>query len=192
MYLNFIGAPCSGKTTSAAKLFAELKEMGLEVEFISEYARLYIAKKRIINDLKPINLDSSDQYQIFCGQLDLETTMSKSGGTSSIIISDSSVWNSCLYMEPEYREKFKESLEYKQSVSRFTTEKNLNVILSPEERPFTPDSNLVHSKEESLKIHDNIRCVLDDLLPGNKFPMLFGSVEERHKALVKLVFEKYY
>ena len=54
MYVNFIGAPCSGKTTSAAKLFAELKEMGLEVEFVSEYARLYIAKKRIANNFNKI------------------------------------------------------------------------------------------------------------------------------------------
>jgi thymidylate kinase len=195
MYINFIGSPCSGKTTSAAKLFAELKEMGLEVEFISEYARLYIAKKRIANNFNKIDLTDIDQYEIFEKQFELERTMHKAGGTDAIIISDSSVWNSCLYMTEKGLDLH--SVPYPgtyhtEACKRFYTEKNITVISAPVERPFTPDSNRIHSKEESLKINDSIRKIMDNLLPNNKIPVLRGSIDERHRTLMKLVFEKIY
>jgi thymidylate kinase len=193
MYINFIGSPCSGKTTSAAKLFADLKELGLEVEFISEYARYYIANSRL--QFKAINksfkLDDNDQYHIFHKQLEIETIMSEAS-KDAIVISDTSVWNSCLYMTEKYLKDFLNTTEYKQAINRYENEKGLTIICSPVERPYSPDSNRVHSKEESLKIHYNIRHTLEELIPNNKIPMIFGSVEDRHKTLMKLVFEKIY
>ena len=38
-FINIIGSPCSGKSTVAANLFAELKKLGTEAELITEYAK---------------------------------------------------------------------------------------------------------------------------------------------------------
>lgn len=38
-FINIIGSPCSGKSTVAVNLFAELKKLGTEAELITEYAK---------------------------------------------------------------------------------------------------------------------------------------------------------
>lgn len=38
-FINIMGSPCSGKSTVAANLFAELKKLGTDAELITEYAK---------------------------------------------------------------------------------------------------------------------------------------------------------
>jgi nicotinamide riboside kinase len=44
--INLFGGPSSGKSTTAAGLFFEMKKQGLEVELVSEYAKDLVWEKR--------------------------------------------------------------------------------------------------------------------------------------------------
>ncbi len=99
-----IGAPCSGKTTTTALVFAALKNMGKNVEFIPELARVYICKKRE-SEGSSFTLDDWDQAEIANQQGIYENLFVNSG--TDIVLTDSSVLNTLLYMTPEFREKSK-------------------------------------------------------------------------------------
>lgn len=104
MLIGFIGAPCSGKTTMAAKIFAHLKENGSTCELISEQARFYIAEKRYSEQLpakEPILLTDDDQQKIMLKQYEIEKAMVYSSGKETIVLSDSCVLNAGLYMSQE-------------------------------------------------------------------------------------------
>lgn len=101
MLLSFIGAPCSGKTTVGALVFAALKDAGQAVEFIPEVARSYIAWKRIQADClppKPLSLEDRDQWDIVQSQIKAERTF-VTACPQSIIVTDSSPLNTLLYMQ---------------------------------------------------------------------------------------------
>ncbi len=101
MLVGFIGAPISGKTTIAAKMFATLKEQGNAAELIVEEARHYIAKLRYDNQMSPndkVTLDDTDQLKITGAQKEREDMMKYGCGYDTIIVSDSSVFNTALYL----------------------------------------------------------------------------------------------
>lgn len=93
MLVGFVGAPSSGKTSLAAEVFVTLKKSGLSAEFIAEFARLHIARKR--RPGQELTLTESDQLHIFDQQHLLEKTMNNS---STIVITDSSPLNTLLYL----------------------------------------------------------------------------------------------
>lgn len=103
MLIGFVGAPCSGKTTTAALVFAALKQMGKIVEFIPECARSYICQKRREEGNK-FTLDDWDQTEISFAQSNMESLFLESG--TDIVVTDSSLFNALLYMSPEFREDF--------------------------------------------------------------------------------------
>jgi len=94
MLIAFVGSPCSGKTTAAAALFSELKNMGKPAEFFPEYAREYIMKKRFTE--KTSELNEQDQLNIYDGQKGIEESY-KVMSPNSITITDGSTLNSYFY-----------------------------------------------------------------------------------------------
>src|ERR1700677_2459612 len=117
MLVNFVGSPSSGKTSSAALLFSELKDLGFPCEFITEFARIYIAKKRYNDSQTKVVLSDLDQSEIFKNQFELENIMLGSSN-DPLILTDSSVWNSVLYMTPDFREEFKKSELCQKAIDR--------------------------------------------------------------------------
>ncbi len=111
MLIGFIGAPCSGKTTIATKMFSTLKEQGNSAELIVEQARQYIARLRydfLKNNgvaLNDVHLTDEDQLKITFKQKEIEQVMSLSCGKDTIVVSDSSVFNTALYMSNGFLDK---------------------------------------------------------------------------------------
>lgn len=98
MLVNFVGAPCSGKTTIAAGVFSELKKREKNVEFVTERAREYIARKWYLH--RDAKLDDQDQYEIMLEQAKAQRYMNR---MDTAVICDSDPLLSMLYMTPEFR-----------------------------------------------------------------------------------------
>lgn len=179
-----IGSPNSGKTTTAAGLFSNVKQIGLLAEYIPEQARVYIAEKRKENSLKPTDkviLKDQDQLSILKKQLDYENLIMASYGTDCILISDTSPLNTLLYMSPEARNKNDFLSVLKQR------EKQIKVkYFYCEPVPTSPvsDPNRIHSLEESLKINSLIPEII---LPFLEDPMLILKGDSQTRIRTALV-----
>jgi thymidylate kinase len=71
MRINLWGAPGSGKSTQASRLFADLKAKGYNIELIGEYIKKWAYQKRIPQ--------SFDQVYIFGQQVHAEDLIFQSG-----------------------------------------------------------------------------------------------------------------
>ncbi len=175
MIVGFVGTPCSGKSTIATKMFSSFKESGTNCELIVEVARQYIANKRFEEKLKnqPIVLTDADQQQIAHKQWEVERNMQYSCGTSTIIVSDSSIMNAGLYMsEAAFKGLtgfFKDrTLSY--DLIFFCHPINLKSLPS--------DPNRVHNLEEIKLLNDRANELLSVIksVPGANVQELLGSI----------------
>lgn len=83
-YINLFGGPGSGKSTTAAHLFALMKLKGMSVEYVPEWCKLLNYEDR---PLPP-------QYQIFHGQYDW---LKKPQGKMDYVVTDSPILLSAAY-----------------------------------------------------------------------------------------------
>lgn len=190
MLIGFIGSPCSGKTTTAAMTFADLKGMGLPSEYIAEQARLYIAERRVEQKLNPedsLQLEDVDQYMIMRRQEQSEVTLTTACGPGTIVIADSSVLNALLYLSPEGRKQPGVVRLTEAAVKRY----DLLFYCAPVKRPRNLDPNRIHNEEQSLAVDRLIPEVLREFAPDLIPIQLFGNPQMRHgevtKALLKRV-----
>lgn len=185
MLIGFIGAPCSGKTTAAARLFAELKDNGVPAEFVVEEARKYIAAKRLdCKDLHvPFELDDFDQWQISNNQFESEDLMIRSS-PNSVVVSDSCVLNSALYMnEPYYNSPAVKSLMLRAAV-RY----DLIFVCAPVSMPNSLDSNRVHDAEQIKLVQEKIEILLNTY-DTKRIIHLGGSTNERLGIALAAVYD---
>jgi hypothetical protein len=182
MIISMIGSPRSGKTTTAARVFSHLKEASFSCEYIPEQARMVIAEKRAVGDLKPtdqLTLTDHDQYVIMCRQLELQRLMSKACGEDSIIVTDSSPLNALLYMSPEYRNQ--------PAIKMLTTLAldGQQILFYAKPVPWLGglDPNRIHDKTQSDIIDSQIPQVIFPLLP-NQPSLLLGDIDLRWRTAV--------
>jgi hypothetical protein len=184
MLIGFIGCPCSGKTTTAAKTFADLKDMGIASEFIPEQARLYIAERRVKEGLRPedpLFLADEDQKLILVRQIEYEDTLIKACGPQVKIIADSSVLNTLLYMGPEAR------AEVTPLVRDVLTRYDLLFYCGPVKPPLSLDPNRIHDEKASLEIDRMIPVLLKDFGLNPKY--LTGDSRQRHHEVTRDILE---
>ncbi len=171
MLLRFIGAPCSGKTTTAAMVFSALKNDGAVVEFIPEQARFYIARRRLELKLQPAEqlvLTPEDQEAIFRQQFINEHMLLQVGGPSVVVVTDSSPFNSLLYMAEDHREKFFQSDIWKKfkTWEETTKHKVLNFYSPLVTRSKELDANRIHSEQQSYDIDQSISAIFEKAYEG--------------------------
>jgi hypothetical protein len=179
MLVGFIGAPCSGKTTTAAKLFAALKDMGLPSEYIAEKARSYIAAKKFAlradNREHLFSLGDEDQIAIAHTQYRAELTMNTK---DVVVVTDSAVLNSLLYMTPSAQNSESVLALMREAVSKY----DILFVCAPVPRPAGEDPNRVHDEAASFALHAQIERLLAPLYAGKVVHVLTGSSHERLAA----------
>lgn len=191
MLLGFIGAPCSGKTTIATKFFSVLKENGNNSELIVEQARQFIANKRFKEKLPPngnVILTDNDQIEIASKQREIEQNMKYSCGYDTIIVSDSSVFNSFLYMSDNY-------LDNDDLLLKLNGHYDLIFYCYPIDINYLPDDpNRVHNLD-TIKLIQNKSLVLLNKLKELGFVVheLFSSLnlEQRYEDVSKITMDYY-
>lgn len=191
MNLSFIGCPCSGKTTTAAMVFARLKESGLPAEFVPEYARQFIAKKRLVLGLKPedkLSLNDDHQVQIMREQAELEWTMSQVCGPEVIVVSETWSLSAMLYMTEQFRN---ESPTVKWLLAdRILPFTDLVFYCPPVSQEFLFDPNRIHDESQSLAIDTQIPLILSQYAPHVGVVPLSGLPELRTAQVLDQIFTK--
>jgi hypothetical protein len=181
MLINFLGAPCSGKTTSAARVFADLKDEGYPAEFVSEAARRFIAARP-----HPVTLTAQDQIDIMMSQWENERVMSQG---DSLVICDSSIINGLLYMPEEARQ----SVSVQSAVA--WARKNYGVVFTCQTiqaEGFHKDPNRVHSFEESIRLELQLPILLEEFAPEIKPVHLFGTSKYRTQEALRAIYSHIY
>ena len=84
--VNFLGQPSCGKTCTSARVFAKLKALDLNVEYIQEYIKGWVYEGREISKY--------DQFYIFGKEAH---NQSKLFNKTDIIITDAPVYLTCFY-----------------------------------------------------------------------------------------------
>ena len=172
MLVAFIGVPCSGKTSTAARVFADLKDAGYPAEFLPEYARTYIANRRLSKDISPLN--DNDQACIMYQQLVSEEMMTTSS-PDSIIIADSAALNALIYMTPEFQNQPK----IQENARKITSRYSVIFRCHPVHPGSTYDINRVHNFEQSLALDTKVEPLLYSF--GLTWIDLHG--EQKHRAI---------
>jgi nicotinamide riboside kinase len=170
---SFLGSPCSGKTTTAARLFAEAKDLGYPVEFVPEQARVYIAAKRLKYSDREVVLTDDDQARIMQQQASIERLMT-AGSPDSLVIADSSAVLALLYSEENRKS------EPLLKLARAAAGRNAILFRCQPVRPGVAyDPNRLHSYEQSVALDREIDRVLELLGVPLKVVSLSGPSKER-------------
>lgn len=187
MLVSFLGSPVSGKTTIAAKVFAELKQAGQpNVEFVAEQARIYIAKKKVKSD--EVILTNEDQVRILFNQLDLEKLMVQATGDDGVVVSDSSALNALWYMDEKARLNFYQSPLFPEIFDFYKSQ--LLFLANPLHiLGVGPDALRIHTLTQSRQIHDLILKILESEL-GLVVKKLNGPVDVRVNDVVRAIYQK--
>jgi nicotinamide riboside kinase len=182
MLIGFIGCPASGKTTTAARLFAHFKDVGLATEFIPEQARWHIAEERLNQGLPPgsqVELDDIDQTEIYYTQLSWENIL-RTSTPKSLIITDSCVLNTLMYLKGQ--EGLRKVMLSNEVLKRY----DLLFYCPPTSGFGVPDPNRIHDHEQGLAIDKMLTDSFEEF--GISPLMLTGNTQTRYQqALGKLL-----
>lgn len=139
--INLIGGPCSGKSTTAAALFAELKKTGMAVELLQEPI-----KKHIYNDDHGI---INNQIALFGEQLYDLTQLSQK---VDCIVQDGSLLLNAVYDQTN-NQLFKALV-----IQEYNKFRNLDFFINRGDMQFQ-EYGRVHTYEESVELDQKIRDV---------------------------------
>jgi len=151
--INLYGGPGSGKSTTAAWLFAALKDKGLHVELVNEYVKSWAHTGRKVSGF--------DQLYLLGKQIHYEDRLLKNG--VDLIVTDSPIWLSpfyaSLYSEVNIVKPLMEICrEFDSCYS------GMDIFLNREGRPYNPKGRY-QSEDESKDIDKK----LIEFLRSNKY-----------------------
>lgn len=182
MLVNFVGAPCSGKTTIAATVFASLKEAGLEAEFVTEKAREYIAKLRYRCAAAqiPFLLDDSHQRNIFHQQDEAQMYMS-SVDSDTVVVCDSDPLLTLMYMKnPDI---------IPQNVVQGVVDGMGLLFYCPPIDNYQASGNRVHDRQFALDFDKRILPHYKKLAPETPLiPLPLGTVKQKADFVVSTIY----
>ena len=186
--VNFLGCPASGKTTTAARLFAFLKTRGTPAEFVSEQARIFICLRRAELGLVPadgLGLSDKDQLNILESQVRLESAMVQSTGGDSWVISDSSPINTLFYLSQTARQS---AVPYIEQALKIPT---IYFYASPIPIVNQLDPNRIHDDKQIRAVVEAIPEVLKEFAPSILVHDLNGDPFERYQQVIDVVQGKF-
>ena len=143
LVINLFGGPGCGKSTTMARLFADLKSQGMNVEMVSEFA------KDLVYELRQETM--KDELYIFAKQ---HHRMFRVNGKVDIIITDRPLLLTNIYVSL-YLPKDEYSINLRKLVrSTFKTFNNINILLDRTGIEYKGDEARLQSLKESEEIDE--------------------------------------
>lgn len=140
--INIIGAPGSGKSTFASKLFYEMKIRNFDVELIGEYAKELVREERHATFDDELYIFAKQNHRIF-----------RCNGKVDYIITDSPIIQK-LYYQPK-------ELDFKHLVvDTHNMYENFNIFLARDLETYETNGRN-QTKEESAHIQNELKTLLN-------------------------------
>lgn len=169
--INFFGAPSSGKTTLAAKLYSQMKIARLKVEITTEFAK----------DLIYDNSNAVDD-QIFVTSTQYHKLYTARQNNLDFVITDSPIMLGVVYSNLKASQPYDKRAFSDLMFSAFKEFNNINILIIPEDIEDFKNYGRRHDKEASLKISKDIKAMLESY----KIPYIKFSFQE-HEKLFDLI-----
>lgn len=149
--INFFGAPSSGKTTLAAKLYSQMKIARLKVEITTEFAKdLIYDKSNAVDD--QIFVTSTQYHKLY--------TARQNG--LDFVITDSPIMLGVVYSNLKTSQPYCKQAFADLMFSAFKEFNNINIFIKHEDVRDFKNYGRRHDKDTSFKISQDIRKMLDD------------------------------
>lgn len=169
LIVNLLAGSGAGKSTNAARLYAYLKEAGVEVELVSEWVKDMVWEGRS-------QIFGCQDY-IYGKQLWKQMRVADK---VDVIVTDSPIILSALY-DPKQRKHFKANI-----FETFNEFNNLNFFLN-RVKPFNPNGRNEKTVEEAINNDNKLRKMLDE--NDIEYTVVDGS-EEGCKEIYNAVMKK--
>lgn len=159
-HISLFGGPASGKSTSAAGLFHELKKRHIECELVTEYAKDLVYSKDFMTLSDQLMVLAKQHHHWFKLDDQLEYT-----------VSDAPFLHSCIYLQE--KDGFPAELFKKFVVELYKSYDTINIFLEREESYYQEYGRL-QNLEECLEIDSQIKSLLDE----NNIPYYSVKINE--------------
>lgn len=182
MKVGFFGPPCSGKTTLAHALFASIKQKGWNAEFVSEYARKFIAmnRERIIKK----GMNDQDQLDIFRNQCQEEGYFDNK---DTLVVTDTCSANTCFYSDQLENLVFDNIERYDIIFVTYFNEEVFGKV-----KDLNRIHDVVNCRELNIRMFDAISKITKYSNLTTDVFCLSGTLEDKVSASISYVEEKVY
>jgi tRNA uridine 5-carbamoylmethylation protein Kti12 len=171
MVINFFGGPGAGKSTNAAGLFYLMKQAGMKVELVTEYAKELTYEERF-------NVLQEDQLYILAHQY---RRMKRLHNKVDYIVTDSPLFLSVIYGR-HFQNNNKHLEKYTLDLINQYNNINLFIVRNLEEHPFKKYGRN-QTKEESIFLDSSVKRLL------NEFKIDYTRFTAKKDTLVPELFD---
>ena len=170
LIVNLYGGPGSGKSTMAARIFAELKDLGINCELATEYAKDVTWQKGFHILSNQLYIFAKQQHRIW--RLD---------GQVDVIVTDSPLLNSLIYGSEDTSETFKTLV-----VEEYKKRNSLDIFLK-RTKPYNI-AGRSQTLDEAKEIDDRIYKILDSINAVHKYQ--FNGEKNSAEAILMTILDK--
>ena len=168
--INLFGGPGCAKSTTAARVFGELKMSGMTVEFVPEYIKTWAIEKR-----RP---QSWDQLYILSKQIYTEDRILRQG--IPLVVCECPLLVNCTYAKyydsPGWREMIQLAMEFEGQYP------SLNILLLRDGLPYVKKGRY-QNKRQAREVDRIVREMMDECvknyypIPAVDFPLILSSIQ---------------
>lgn len=145
--INFFGGPGAGKSTTMARLFADLKSKGINCEMVSEFAKDLVYENRMDTMKDELYIFAKQNHRLF-----------RVKDKVDVIITDRPLLLTCVY-DSLYGENDQALHDLVRKT--FKSYNNVNIFLDNRNIPYKENEGRIQSEEEANSIGYFIREELE-------------------------------